>query len=196
MTTATVRREQLVAIGASAGGPAALTVVLSGLPKDFQAAVVIVQHVDVRFAQGMAEWLGRESPLPVRLAKEGDCPIAGTVLLAGTNDHLKFKAAQRMGYTPEPLEQPYRPSVDVFFSSAAAFWAGEVIGVLLTGMGRDGAIGLKALRDKGHYTIAQDQATSAVYGMPRAAANLEAAVDILPLERIASRLVAAFKHTL
>jgi two-component system response regulator WspF len=191
-TSIIARRKRLVAIGASAGGPAALTIVLSGLPKNFPAAVVVIQHVDERFAQGMADWLNRDSALPVRVAKEGDRPTAGMVLLAATNDHLMFKAAERIGYTPEPREQPYRPSVDVFFDSVGALWSGEVVGVLLTGMGRDGAKGLKALRDKGHYTIAQDQATSTVYGMPKAAASLGAAVDILPLKRIAPRLVDTF----
>ena len=186
------KRERLVAIGASAGGPAALAALLSGLPKDFPAAVVIVQHVDERFTQGMAEWLGGQSALPVRVAKEGDRPTAGIVLLAGTNDHLTFKTAERIGYTPDPRSQAYRPSVDVFFASIGALWSGEAIGVLLTGMGRDGAIGLKTLRDKGCYTIAQDQATSTVYGMPKAAASLGAAVDVLPLERIAPRLVNTF----
>ena len=190
------RRERLVAIGASAGGPAALTAVLSGLPKSFPAAVVIVQHVDERFAQGMAEWLSRDSALPVRVAREGDRPTAGTVLLAATNDHLRFITSDRLGYTPEPRELAYRPSVDVFFASVGAHWSGEAVGVLLTGMGRDGAQGLKTLRDQGHYTIAQDQATSTVYGMPKAAASLGAAVDILPLERIAPRLVDTFRHKL
>jgi two-component system response regulator WspF len=190
------RRERLVAIGASAGGPAALTAVLSGLPKDFPAAVVIVQHVDERFAKGLADWLSRDSALPVRVAKEGDRPTAGSALLAGTNDHLRFISSERIGYTPEPRDQAYRPSVDVFFASVGTHWPGEAVGVLLTGMGRDGAQGLKTLRDKGHYTIAQDQPTSTVYGMPKAAASLGAAVDILPLERIAPRLVDTFRHKL
>ncbi len=188
------KRERLVAIGASAGGPMALKRVLSGLPRDFDAAIIIVQHVDEGFAPGMADWLSRESPVPVRVAKEGDRPVAGTALLAGTNDHLTFKAANRLGYTAEPRDEPYRPSVDVFFESVAAMWPGDAVGVLLTGMGRDGAKGLKTLRNKGHYTIAQDEATSAVYGMPKAAATLGAAVDILPLERIALRLVDTFSH--
>jgi two-component system response regulator WspF len=188
------RRERLVAIGASAGGPAALTAVLSGLPKDFPAAVVIVQHVDVQFAHGMAEWLSRNSALPVCVAEEGDRPTAGTVLLAATNDHLQFISSERVGYTAEPRDLAYRPSVDVFFASVSAKWSGEVVGVLLTGMGRDGAKGLKTLRDQGHYTIAQDAATSTVYGMPRAAARLGAAVDILPLECIAPQLVDKFRH--
>jgi chemotaxis response regulator CheB len=190
------RRERLVAIGASAGGPAALSAVLSGLPKDFPAAVVIVQHVDERFSVGLADWLSRSCALPVRVAKEGDRPAAGTVLLAGTNNHLRFISSERIGYTREPQEASYRPSVDVFFASVAALWPGEPVGVLLTGMGRDGAKGLKTLRDLGHYTIAQDETTSTVYGMPRAAASLGAAVDILPLERIAPRLVDTFKHKL
>jgi two-component system, chemotaxis family, response regulator WspF len=188
------KRDRLVGIGASAGGPMAVKHVLSGLPRNFPAAIVIVQHVDERFAPGMAEWLSRESPVRVRVAKEGERPTVGTALLAGTHDHLVFKTADRLAYTPEPREQPYRPSVDVFFESVSTHWPGDVVGVLLTGMGRDGAKGLKALRTKGHYTIAQDEATSAVYGMPKAAATLGAAVDILPLARIAPRLIDTFSH--
>jgi two-component system response regulator WspF len=113
------------------------------------------------------------------------------VLLAGTNDHLLLKAPDRLGYAAEPKDYVYRPSVDVFFQSVNLHWPGKAAGVLLTGMGRDGALGLKEMRTKGHYTIAQDQATSAVYGMPKAAAAMNAAVDILPLENIASKLVSA-----
>jgi two-component system response regulator WspF len=116
------------------------------------------------------------------------------VLVAGTNDHLRFKSRDRLGYTADPRDEIYRPSVDAFFASVCEHWPHEVIGVLLTGMGRDGAQGLKALRNKGHYTIAQDSLTSAVYGMPKAAAALGAAVDILPLDRIAPRLLDAVMY--
>jgi chemotaxis response regulator CheB len=150
--------------------------------------VLVVQHVDEQFAAGMADWLNRESALTVRVACEGDELQKGTVLLAGTNDHLVLKETQRVGYTPHPRENVYRPSVDVFLQSAASGWPGRIIGVLLTGMGRDGAFGLKTLRNLGHPTIAQDQATSAVYGMPKAAAQLDAAAEILPLPQIAPRL--------
>ena len=178
----------LIAIGASAGGPAALATVLRGLPKDFPAAIVIVQHVDEQFAAGMAEWLSQQSRAAAcAVASEGDRPAVGDVLLAGTSDHLMLKTADRLGYTAEPRDYVYRPSVDVFFQSVCRLWRGDVVGVLLTGMGRDGALGLKALRDQGHHTIAQDEATSAVYGMPKAAATLDAAVDILPLDRIAAQ---------
>ena len=183
------RHGRLIAIGASAGGPAVLATLLRDLPKNFPAAVVIVQHVDEQFAAGMATWLNQIAALPVRVAAEGDRPTVGEVLLAGTSDHLTLKTADRVGYTADPIDYVYRPSVDVFFHSACRLWRGDVVGVLLTGMGRDGALGLKALRDRGHYTIAQDQATSAVYGMPKAAATINAAVDILPSGRIAAKLI-------
>jgi two-component system response regulator WspF len=182
-------RPTLVAIGASAGGPAALALLLSGLPQDFAGAIIIVQHVDAAFAAGMTEWLARHCSLPVRLAAKGDRPVAGTVLLAGSSDHLIVQDAERLAYTPRPREQVYRPSIDVFFHSANEKWRGDVIGVLLTGMGKDGADGLKSLRCRGHHTIAQDEASCAVYGMPKAAATIGAAAEILPLERIAPRLV-------
>jgi two-component system response regulator WspF len=195
-TTSIMRiKPRLVAIGASAGGPSALVKLLSSIPQDFPAAIVIAQHVDQQFAVGMADWLSRESTLPVRIAAEGDQILPGVVLLAATNDHMVLKAQDRLGYTREPSESVYRPSIDVFFDSICARWGGDAAAVLLTGMGRDGAKGLKALRDKGHYTIAQDQASSAVYGMPKAAKALGAAVDVLPIERIAARLTDIFGYT-
>src|SRR5260370_861843 len=178
----------LLAIGASAGGPSALATLLAALPADFAPATVIVQHVDQAFALGMADWLNEQSTLPVRVAREGDRPEPGCVLLAATNDHLHFGGGNRLAYTKEPLATPYRPSIDVFFHSVVARWSGNAVGVLLTGMGRDGAAGLAAMRAKGYYTIAQDEATCAVYGMPKAAAALNAAVAILPLPNIASAL--------
>jgi two-component system, chemotaxis family, response regulator WspF len=184
----TACRVPLVAIGASAGGPTALANVLRDLPADFPAGIVIVQHVDEAFAAGMAEWLDGQTPLAVRVAREGDRPEAGVALLAGTNDHLHMTAGGQLGYTREPADTPYRPSVDTFFRSLVAHWRGDAIGLLLTGMGRDGAIGLKEMRAKGYFTIAQDQASSAVYGMPKAAAALDAACAILPLAAIAADL--------
>jgi chemotaxis response regulator CheB len=118
------------------------------------------------------------------------------VLLAGTSDHLTLKAADRLGYTREPADYVYRPSVDVFFNSVCQLWPFEAVGVLLTGMGRDGAVGLKALRDKGCHTIAQDEASSAVYGMPKAAAAQNSAVEILALDQIAPKLVSIFARRL
>lgn len=179
----------LVVIGASAGGPAALARLLSQMPGDFPAPLVIVQHVDSQFSQGLADWLDYQTPLQVRLAQEGDRPASGTVLLAANDNHLVFANPGRLAYTRHPLESSYRPSVDVFFKSVATNWRSNVVGVILTGMGRDGAEGLRLLHDKGHHTIAQDRATSAVYGMPKAAADLHAASEILPLEQIGPRIV-------
>lgn len=188
----------LLAIGASAGGPTALATLLGALPKGFPAATVIVQHVDARFAPGLADWLGGQCALPVKLAAEGAVLRPGHVLVAGTDEHLVMKARDRLGYVPDPADHPYRPSIDVFLSSAGQMWPtrtphAPLVGVLLTGMGADGARGLKDLRERGHHTIAQDKASSAVYGMPKAAAALNAATQILPLERIAPRLVEIFK---
>jgi len=183
------RAPQLVAIGASAGGPAALVKLLSGLPADFPAAIVIVQHVDAQFAPGLANWLNDVSKLPVRLAKEGDHVEAGVVLVAGTNDHLVMGPGGILSYTADPVGCSYRPSVNVFFESVLRCWRGEILGVLLTGMGRDGATGLKQLRDAGCHTIGQDRATCAVYGMPKAATELGAVVEELPLEKIADALL-------
>ena len=181
--------DRLIAIGASAGGPAALAAILGCLPRDFPAAIVIIQHVDPQFVPMMAAWLNEQSALSVRIARQGDRPEANTALIAGTNDHLVFISPQSLGYTPEPLESCYRPSIDVFFESTIRHWKGEVTGVLLTGMGRDGARGLKALRDAGSLTIAQNAATCAVYGMPKAAAELNAAVRILPVNEIVNELI-------
>ncbi len=183
---------RLVAIGASAGGPAALAVVLKQLPRNFDAAVMLVQHVDEVFAAGMAEWLAGESALPVRLARDGEQPQPGLVLLAGTNNHMRLQRNGTLTYTAEPRSHVYRPSIDVFFDSLVEHWTGEGIGVLLTGMGRDGAQGLKNMRNRGFTTIAQSQASCAVYGMPKAAAELQAAKEILTLERIAPRIVELF----
>jgi two-component system response regulator WspF len=190
--TAERAASKLVAIGASAGGPAALAEVLSALPQVFPPAVVIVQHIDAQFMTGLAEWLNAHSKLPVSLAREGESLSSGTVLVAGRGDHLIFKGANELGYSAEPAENANRPSVDVFFASAARLFRGPMIGVLLTGMGRDGAQGLKALRDAGQHTIAQDRKTSAVYGMPKVAAAIDAATEILPLQEIGPRLVELF----
>jgi two-component system chemotaxis response regulator CheB len=183
----------LIAVGASAGGPAALAKMLHSLPVDFPAPIVVVQHVDPQFAPGLAQWLTGQIALKVRLARNGDRPQPGTVLLAGRGDHLVLTRLAQLTYTRQPADGSYRPSIDVFFKSVDRFWPGDIIGVLLTGMGRDGAAGLRALRNHGHHTIAQDEATSAVYGMPKAAAELHAAAEILPLGKIGLHLAARMR---
>jgi two-component system response regulator WspF len=181
--------KNLVAIGCSSGGPEALAEVLSQLPQDFQSPIVVIQHVDAAFAPGLAKWLNVKSALPVELAKDGDLPSPGKVYLAATNYHMIISPQGRLVYSHEPADTSYRPSVDVFFKSVAENWRYSATAILLTGMGKDGAKGLKELREKGAYTIAQDRATSAVYGMPKAALEMDAAVDVLPINKIAGALI-------
>ncbi len=184
-------RFPLVVIGASTGGPKAISTILSQLPAHFGAAIVIVQHVDVQFAMGMVDWLDQQTPLRVRKAMTGDRPTRGTVLFACTNDHLCLQPNGTLAYTQYPIEYPYRPSVNVFFKSVAQYWTGRGTAILLTGMGRDGAEGLKALRSRGWHTIAQSEASCAVYGMPKAAIELNAAVDVLSPDVIAAVLLSS-----
>lgn len=191
--SAVVRRPPLVAIGASTGGPNALATILSRLPADLPAAVVIIQHVDAQFAANLASWLAKQCVLPVRLAGEGDTPMVGTVLLAATNDHLVLRADGTLHYTPNPADYPYRPSVDVFFDSLVEFGSRRSVAALLTGMGRDGAKGLRRLKKASWHTLAQDQASCAVYGMPKAAAELDATVEILTPEGIAEAIIRVTK---
>ncbi|MYM76084.1 chemotaxis-specific protein-glutamate methyltransferase CheB [Duganella sp. FT109W] len=174
----------LLAIGASTGGPVAVSKLLAGWKAPRGCAIVVVQHIDQHFADNFARWLGEQLEMPVRAAEEGDELVAGTILIAKSNDHLTLDQNLRLRYDAHPKDYAYRPSVDVFFHCVAQHWKGEAIGVLLTGMGRDGAEGLLAMRRAGQTTIAQDQASSAVYGMPRAAAELDAAQMILPLSKI------------
>ncbi|WP_422929868.1 chemotaxis response regulator protein-glutamate methylesterase [Singulisphaera sp. PoT] len=178
----------LVLLGASTGGPKALADILSGLPKNWEASVIIVQHVDVAFAPSMGHWLGEHTGLKVGLIREGQKPEPGQVLLAATNDLLIMSADGKLHYTAEPREINYRPSLDVFYTSVAAHWPDRGVAVLLTGMGRDGAEGLLRLRRAGWHTIAQDERTSVVWGMPRVAAEIGAAVRVLPIGRIAEEI--------
>jgi two-component system response regulator WspF len=178
----------LVGVGASAGGPSALARILRDLPAGLPAGIAIVQHVDSQFAPGLAAWLQDQCRWRVRLAEEGDGIETGTVLLAGQDRHMVMTPSQHLAFVPEPRECLYRPSIDVFFESIARCWKGRTVGVLLTGMGRDGARGLKMIRDAGNPTLVQNRETSAVFGMPKAAMDLHAASEVLPLGEIALRV--------
>jgi two-component system response regulator WspF len=174
----------LLAVGASTGGPEAVAQVLAALAPAPPGPVAVVQHIAPDFAAGFVGWLHGRTRLPVRLARDGDPPEVGQVYIAGSDDHLTLRPDRRFAYTPEPKAYPYRPSVDVLFESLASAWPRPGVAVLLTGMGSDGARGLAALKRRGWHTVAQDQATCVVYGMPRAAAELGAAAQVLPLPQI------------
>ena len=154
----------LVAIGASTGGPQAIADLLATFPPDLPAAVLVVQHITPDFAAGLAEWVGQKTRFPARVAEPGDRPRPGAALFAGRDDHLVLRADGALDYTPNPVDTPFRPSVDALFASLAAHRPG--VAVLLTGMGRDGAEGLLKLRTAGWLTFAQDSPSCVVPGMP------------------------------
>ncbi len=179
----------LVAIGASTGGPNALQTILSQWTAEFPAAVVVAQHIGADFAASLASWLSQTCSLTVRTARDGDRPRAGFVLVAATDDHLVMRPDGTLGYTREPADSPFRPSVVVLFQSLARHWRRPSIAMLLSGIGRDGAQGMLDLRRAGWHTIAQDQSSSVVYGMPQAASELKAAAEILSVAGIAAAVV-------
>ena len=183
------RLPPIVAVGASTGGPKAVAALLAGLPSDFPASIVLVQHIDAVFAEGLATWLDQQTLLKVRVAVEGARPTAGVVDVAATNDHLILRDNETFSYTTHPADLAFRPSVDVFFQSIASLPKRSVIGVLLTGIGSDGAQGMARLRDMGHHTLAQDEASCVVFGMPRAAIELKAAAQVMPPDQITGALI-------
>jgi len=193
----TIRTPPLVVIGASTGGPAALANVLLGLaPCAATVPIVIVQHIGAAFADGLVEWLTAQTQLPIFPAVVGEPIQAGRVYVAVSEDHLVLTASRKFQYTPDPANYPYRPSVDVFFHTARLNWPARGVAVLLTGMGSDGAQGLLGMRKAGWHTIAQDQETSIVYGMPKAAMELGAAKEILPLPLIGAAIARAIRTML
>jgi two-component system chemotaxis response regulator CheB len=179
----------LVAIASSLGGPKALSVVLKMLPKDFPAPVCICQHISHGFTEGLAQWLGSESPLRVVEATDGELMVPGSVYIARSGSHLVVRSKGRLALDPSPPVRGFRPSCDVLLTSAAESFGTRVLGVILTGMGRDGARGLKEIRERGGRTIAQDKTSCAVYGMPKEAVRLGAAEEVLPLDQIAPTLI-------
>ncbi|WP_151637057.1 chemotaxis-specific protein-glutamate methyltransferase CheB [Noviherbaspirillum aerium] len=178
----------LVTIGSSTGGPVALARILGAWTPPEDCTVVIVQHIDENFTDSFAKWLGQQIKRPITVIEDHMRLERDRIYMAKTNDHLVFDGDRKFSYSANPRDYPYRPSVDVFFRCVALHWHGNAIGILLTGMGRDGAQGLLAMRHAAMLTITQDQASSAVYGMPRAAAEIGAAELVLPLERIAGEL--------
>lgn len=181
----------LVVIGASTGGPAALFRILGELPRDFRLPILIALHMAPIFARPLAEWLNSHSKRRVRIATDGEplpaCGPSAPVILAPPDHHLILDRG-RLRLTDDPERHSCRPSVDVLFESVAIGFGPRTVAGLLTGMGRDGATGLLALRQAQALTFAQDEASCAVFGMPREAIQIGAAELILPLAEIAQRL--------
>ncbi len=180
---------ELVAIGASTGGPGALVEILRALPPAFRLPVLLVLHIAEPFGAAFADWLDAQTSRPVALANDGDsiAGLAGRVAMAPSGQHLVARNG-RVRLTLDPERHSCRPSVDALFESVAEDYGGSAAGCLLTGMGRDGALGLLKMRQAGGTTIAQDEATSIVYGMPREAVALGAARHVLRLDEIGAAL--------
>ena len=177
-----------VLVAASAGGLSALTELLSELPADFAAAVAVVQHIEPHHRSMLAEILGRSCPLPVRQAGDGEHFDAGVVHVAPPDHHLLVDADGSLSLTRTELVHFVRPSADLLFESAAASFGSRTIGVVLTGTGHDGALGVEAIKGRGGTVIAQDEATSEFFGMPGAAIETGAVDFVLPLDQIAEAL--------
>lgn len=184
---------RLVVVGASTGGPPALATILAGLPADLEVPLLVVQHMAEGFVDGLAGWLSTVGPLPVRVAQDGDLLRPGQVLLAPAGCNTLVRPGLRVRLEPPRPGQFHVPGVDAALASAAVVCGARAVGVLLTGMGRDGAEGLAALRAAGAPTLAQDEATCVVWGMPAAAVAIGAVDRQVPLPELAAALVAAVR---
>jgi two-component system chemotaxis response regulator CheB len=184
---------QLVAIGASTGGPPVLQTILSALPKPCPVPIVIVQHISAGFVQGLADWLTQCTGIPVHIASHGERAMPGCAYLAPDDRHLCVEPGMRLVLTDDPVENGSRPAVSNLFRSVARVCGTGGVGVILTGMGRDGAEELKLMRDRGAVTIAQDEETSVVFGMPGEAVKLGAATHVSSPQQIGALLSALLK---
>jgi two-component system chemotaxis response regulator CheB len=180
---------RIVAIAASTGGPAALHRVLSGLPRGFKAPIVVVQHITAGFIGGLADWLRASCPLEVTVAEHGEELRPGHVYLAPDTRHLGVTSTGRVAISDEAARNGFRPSGDYLFQSVAAAYGSAVAGIVLTGMGSDGVDGLRAVKAAGGHVLAQDEASSIVYGMPKEAVAAGVVDAVLSLDDMAPRLV-------
>jgi len=182
------RTIRLVAIGASTGGPQVLAEILAGLPANFGAPILIVQHIAPGFTEGLAQWLGQGTRLGVKLPEPGEAVRPGTVYLAPNGWQMGIRRDGRIRLTKEAAENGFCPSASHLFQSVAEAYGRSAMGILLTGMGRDGAAGLRRLREAGGVTVAQDEETSVIFGMPGEAIRLGAAEYVLAPAQIAAAI--------
>ncbi|MBE9141383.1 chemotaxis-specific protein-glutamate methyltransferase CheB [Nodosilinea sp. LEGE 07088] len=188
----TYSRPKIVVVGASTGGPQALQELFAMLPPDFPVPVICVQHICFGFLQGFIEWLTNSCQLPIQIAQAGEIPKAGHIYFPPEQQHLELDHRGRFVCTDSPPVDGHRPSVTATFQSVVQVYGRKTLGVLLTGMGRDGAAGMKTIMEAGGVTIAQDEATSIVFGMPKEAIKLGAASQVLPIQAIAPALLYLF----
>ncbi len=190
---------KILCIGASTGGPTAVVSVLNGLGKDFPLPVLYSQHIEIGADVKMCKWLDESCPdIRVKLAKDKEVAVAGTVYMAPSDTHLVIDYVKSGGgpvihLSKDPPERFLRPAVNKMFKSAAKFFGSTCLAVLLTGMGRDGADGCKEIIEKGGWTICEDRTTCAVFGMPAAAIEVGGARDVLPRDKIPDRILSLIK---
>ena len=186
--------DRIVAIAASTGGPEAIHSILKSLPEDFPCALVIVQHMTSGFVGGLAGWLNDESKINVKVAENGEGLLPGTAYIAPCDSQMRVDENKKIRITDEPPCDGQRPSGSILLESVARVYREGAIGIVLTGMGRDGSIGLSAIKRLGGVTIAQDEKSCVVFGMPKAAIEMNAAKTVLPLEKIAEEIVESLKR--
>jgi two-component system chemotaxis response regulator CheB len=179
---------KLIAVGSSTGGPGILRQILSALPGDMSIPIAIVQHITPNFSQGFAQWLDHATELTVSLATEAERLAPGQVLIAPEHVHMAIRPGGYIRLDPSPPIRGLRPSANVLFASAAKAYRDGAVGIILTGMGEDGADGLQALRQAGGYVLAQDEASCVVYGMPKAAIDRGVVDRVLSPDQIAATL--------
>jgi two-component system response regulator WspF len=184
----------LVVIGASTGGPNAIRTILADIPGNFEGHIIIVQHIDAEFLPGLASWLNEHTELDVNVAKDGDSLEKGKVLIAQGPDDLIITKKRTLKYVKPESGSAFNPSINVFFNSCVTNLRETGVAVILSGMGKDGAEGMKAMIEAGWETIAQDEATSAIYGMPKEAAARGAAKHVLAEENIARAILDRTQH--
>ncbi|HEY9762240.1 MAG TPA: chemotaxis-specific protein-glutamate methyltransferase CheB [Trichocoleus sp.] len=189
-----IRSPRIIAIGASTGGPNALHTLFQALPPTLPVPILCVQHISEGFLQGLVDWLRRECRLSIAIAQTGQTPQAGTVYFAPENQHLELDGYGKLLCTASPPVSGHCPSATVLFKSVAAYYRRSVVAALLTGMGRDGADGLLTIAQAGGVTIAQDEASSVVFGMPKEAIALGAAQYVLPIEKIGGQISSIFAN--
>lgn len=186
---------KVIAVGASTGGPLALQQLFMGLPKEFPLPIICVQHISQGFLQGLIDWLKATCNVSIEIAQAGQRPESGKIYFPPERQHLTIDTLGRFAHSDRLPDEIHCPSVNTLFLSIAKFYGRKTIGILLSGMGRDGADGMKAIADAGGLTIAQDEESSVVFGMPKAAIDLSAAQQVLPMDAIAPTVVTLVNRT-
>ncbi|MBI5846994.1 MAG: chemotaxis-specific protein-glutamate methyltransferase CheB [Nitrospirae bacterium] len=187
--------DQVIAIASSTGGPDALSIILSRLPEKFPVPIVIAQHISDGFASGMVGWLRALSRIEIKVAVQGEHLKSGTAYVCPSENHMQVDGSKKINFVERHAKDIYRPSCDVLLSSVAASFGNKAIGVILTGMGNDGVVGITKIRAAGGWTIAQDEKTSVIFGMPKLAIESGVIDAVLSLEAISGEIVRAAAST-